>query len=167
MKLEQDQPPFAGFLSHSFTNNSCRTFESAINESRKHGDGDVDTEHILLALVKDPTNIATQLIATKVDIGRIRTYAEFVIGNGEENLIDPVNTLTKGAKLVVELAIEEAEKDDSKIGTQHLLFGGIRQRMGLMAAALADFGITEKDLPELRERAKQLSEAKQNPQGQS
>lgn len=114
----------------------------------------IGDEHILLALIQDPTNISSQLIGIEVNPESVKEVINTLIigkdGYATKNTITP----TLRAINVLKLAINEA--GNNLAGPQHLLFGIIEEGEGIAAKALSFFGITKTDLPELRKKAKEL-----------
>jgi ATP-dependent Clp protease ATP-binding subunit ClpC len=101
------------------------------------------TEHILSGLLE--ANDATVIGAINglgVNIQRLRQALEFVIGRGARPpLVEP--TLSPQARQVLDLAEEEADAENAaEVGTEHLLFGLLREGQGIAAGVLESFGIT-------------------------
>ncbi|MBF8249826.1 MAG: clpC [Candidatus Levybacteria bacterium] len=118
----------------------------------------IRTEHILLALIANPANIASRLIETKTENRKVKDAIEFVIiGDGDTVPTGKIE-ITERSKKIIELAVDEARGNgDAYIGTKHLLFGIIREGEGAAAGVLHAYGIDEINLPELIKRGKELS----------
>ena len=82
----------------------------------------IDTEHILLGLIREDEGVAAKVIINLgVSLSKVRQAVEFVIGRGEKPSTGETG-LTPRAKRVIELAIDEARQlGHNYIGTEHLL----------------------------------------------
>jgi ATP-dependent Clp protease ATP-binding subunit ClpA len=142
-----------------FTKDAINVFNVAQKELGRREHIYTEPGHILLGLISNSTNIAARLIAERADIGKIRSAIDSVIGESEITNLNTETGLTDESKRLIELAIDEARiSNDGHIDTHHLLFGMIREGTDAASGVLKTFKITKEDLPELRERAKQLSE---------
>jgi ATP-dependent Clp protease ATP-binding subunit ClpC len=111
----------------------------------------VGTEHILLALVKEGTGVASVVLKKMgVELKEIRNEIEKKVERGPE----PVSSsqqlpYTPRAKRVLELALEEARHlGHHYIGTEHLLLGLLRENDGVAAQVLIDLGMKLEDVRE-------------------
>ena len=76
-----------------------------------------------------------------VELNKVRSAVEFIIGRGNRMVIGDVN-LTPRAKKVIELAVEEARRlNHNYIGTEHLLLGLVREGEGIAAGVLESLGV--------------------------
>lgn len=102
----------------------------------------IGTEHLLLGLIRQPETAATRLLLDMdVDLGKVRTAVEFIVGRGDRPVFGEVG-LTTGAKRAIELAIDEARLRDAHIiETEHLLVGIVREGDGIGAGVLASMGV--------------------------
>jgi Clp amino terminal domain, pathogenicity island component len=126
-----------------FTDRARNVLTYAQVEAQRFDHSYIDTEHILLALVRESDGTAARVLETMgVELAKVRTAVEFLIGRGDQSLIGEVG-LTPQAKRVIELAIDEARRlDDHYIGTEHLLLGLVREDAGLAAGVLESVGVT-------------------------
>ena len=105
----------------------------------------VDTEHILLAILREGEGVAATIIQNLgVDLDalseQVRTSAK--LGKGEK-ATGPDLPYSSAAKRVMELSMTEArEVNHNYVGTEHLLLGLLRQEKGVGARMLTDAGIT-------------------------
>jgi len=126
-----------------FSERARRALTIAQEEARQLNHSYIDTEHILLGLVREEEGVAAKVL-TNLGIGlnKVRSAVEFVIGRGEKPSIGETG-LTPRAKRVIELAIDEARNlGHSYIGTEHLLLGLLREGEGVAASVLANLGVT-------------------------
>ena len=126
-----------------FSERARRVLTSAQEEAQQLNHSYIDTEHILLGLVREDEGVAARvLVNLGVGLIKVRQAVEFVIGRGEK----PTSTdtgLTPRAKRVIELAIDEARQlGHNYIGTEHLLLGLLREGEGTAASVLGSFGLT-------------------------
>ena len=76
-----------------------------------------------------------------VDLAKVRTAVEFIIGRGDRPVAGEVG-LTPAAKRVVEQSIDEARRlGHHYIGTEHLLLGLVREGEGIAAGVLESLGV--------------------------
>jgi tetratricopeptide (TPR) repeat protein len=102
----------------------------------------VDTEHILLGLVLEGEGAAAKVLASLgVDLEKVRSSFEYIVGRDEKDTTG--ETLTPRAKMVIELAVDEARRlNHSYIGTAHLLLGLLQEGEGTAANILDSFGVS-------------------------
>ena len=71
-----------------------------------------------------------------VELNRVRSAVEFIIGRGDRMIVGEIG-LTPRAKKVIELAVDEARRlGHHYIGTEHLLLGLVREGEGIAAGVL-------------------------------
>ena len=102
----------------------------------------IGTEHILLGLAREGDCFAAMVLAANnVGLPKIRRSVEHVIGRGVPGTLTQ-NGLTPGAKLVFQLALEEArELSNDTVGTGDVLLGLIRDKESIANALLASLGV--------------------------
>lgn len=115
----------------------------AQEEAQRFNHSYIDTEHVLLGLVREEDGVAAKVLTNLgVALNKVRTAVEFIMGRGER----PGNGelgLTPRAKRVIEFAVDEARRlNHTYIGTEHLLLGLLREGEGAAAGVLESFGIT-------------------------
>ena len=126
-----------------FSERARRVLTYAQEEAKHLNHNYIGTEHILLGLVREEEGVAAKVLSSlDVNIGKVRSAVEFIIGRGEKPAT-PETGLTARAKKVIELAIDEARHlGHNYIGTEHLLLGLLREGEGVAAGVLDRFGIT-------------------------
>ncbi|HET9614400.1 MAG TPA: Clp protease N-terminal domain-containing protein, partial [Candidatus Limnocylindrales bacterium] len=119
-----------------------RVIELAIDEARRLGHNYIGTEHLLLGLVREGEGVAARVLENmNVELPKVRTAVEFIIGRGDRPVVGEVG-LTPRAKRVIELAIDEARRlGHNYIGTEHLLLGLVREGEGIAAGVLESLGV--------------------------
>lgn len=133
---------------------SSQTIMLAIQEARRLGQDYVDTEHILLALLRQRSEPAATLLENLgVDLNDLNTVIEFraTFGNKPAR---PGPGLTEAAKRVIERAFDESRAlNDDHIGTEHFLLALLGEPENGATHALISFGVQYRDvLAELRDR---------------
>ena len=125
-----------------FSDGARRVLTFAQDEAQRFGHNYIGTEHLLLALVREEEGVAAHvLIGLGIELGKVRTAVEFIIGRGDRPATGEVG-LTPRAKRVIELAIDEARRlGHDYIGTEHLLLGLLREGEGVAAGVLESMGV--------------------------
>ncbi len=139
-----------------FTERARRVIFYAYKEAQQLGESEVNTEHLLLGLVRESDSIAVRILERLgVSPQRIRNEIErYAIRGGARSSGEM--SLAQRAKRVIDLAYDEARQfNNNYIGTEHLLLGLIREGEGLAARILQKLGA---DLERAREAAKSLRE---------
>ena len=126
-----------------FSERARRVLTIAQEEARNLNHSYIGTEHILLGLVREDEGVAAKILTNmNINLGKVRSAVEFIIGRGEKPTTSETG-LTPRAKRVIELAIDEARHlGQSYIGTEHLLLGLLREEEGVASGVLDSFGIT-------------------------
>ncbi|TFG44813.1 MAG: AAA family ATPase, partial [Dehalococcoidia bacterium] len=126
-----------------FSERARRVLTYAQEEAQNLNHNYIGTEHILLGMVREEDGVAARVLTgMDVNLAKLRSAVEFVIGRGEKPSSGETG-LTSRAKKVIELAIDEARNlNHNYIGTEHLLLGLLREGEGVAAGVLDSFGIT-------------------------
>jgi ATP-dependent Clp protease ATP-binding subunit ClpC len=117
---------------------------------QRYGHNQVDTEHILLALLEQPDGVIPQIIQKlSVDLSLLRTRIDEILrrsprtaaiyGQGGMNQV----FITPRVKRVIDLANEEARRlNDEYISTEHIFLAILDERNTATARVMSDFNIT-------------------------
>ena len=126
-----------------FSERARRVLSLAQEEAQRFNHNYIGTEHILLGLVRESEGVAARVLSSlTVDLAKVRSAVEFIIGRGEKPPQGEIG-LTPRAKKVVELAVDEARRmNHTYIGTEHLLIGLMREGEGVAAGVLESLGVT-------------------------
>ena len=126
-----------------FSERARRVLSLAQEEAQRFNHNYIGTEHILLGLVRETEGVAARVLSSlSVDLSKVRSAVEFIIGRGEKPAQGEIG-LTPRAKKVVELAVDEARRmNHTYIGTEHLLIGLLREGEGGAAGVLESLGVT-------------------------
>src|SRR5438093_423252 len=122
-----------------FTERARRVLTLAQEEAQRFNHNYIGTEHLLLGLVREGEGVAARVLENmNVELSKVRTAVEFIIGRGDRPVVGEVG-LTPRAKRVIELAIDEARRlGHNYIGTEHLLLGLVREGEGIAAGVLPE-----------------------------
>ncbi|HEX9761456.1 MAG TPA: Clp protease N-terminal domain-containing protein [Acidimicrobiia bacterium] len=135
-----------------FTDEARMVVVASEEHCRQAGHPEVNTGHILLSLLDDPTGLTCRTLVGEggwPDSVRERLGALLGPGQGETKGHIPFST---DAKKVLELSLREAIRSQSDhIGVGHILLGLLRDEKSIGAVTLAEFGVDRKhvegDLP--------------------
>ena len=125
-----------------FSERARRVLSLAQEEAQRFNHNYIGPEHILLGLVRETEGVAARVLSSlSVDLSKVRSAVEFIIGRGEKPAQGEIG-LTPRAKKVVELAVDEARRmNHTYIGTEHLLIGLLREGEGVAAGVLESLGV--------------------------
>jgi len=134
-----------------FNDRAKRVLALAQDEAIRLGHNYIGTEHLLLGLVREGDSVAARALASMgVDLSKVRTAVEFVIGRNTEAPPPTEITLSPRTKKAIELAIDESRKlGADHVGPEHLLLGLVREGEGIASGVLESLGVS---LAALRER---------------
>src|SRR5437867_5692837 len=127
-----------------FNDRAKRVLALAQDEAIRFNHNYIGTEHLLLGLVREGEGVAAQVLtALRVDLAKVRTALEFIVGRGDAATSPSEITLSPRTKKVIELAIDEARKlGHSQVGTEHLLLGLVREGEGIASGILESLGVS-------------------------
>ena len=127
-----------------FTNRVKKVLDLAKEQAMRLGQGQIQTEHLLLALVREGQGVAAAALEMMgLDLQQIKLEIEKLITVGAPVLVIGDIPLSSQSKKVLELAIEEARgMAHNYVGTEHLLLGLIREEDGIASQVLAQLGVT-------------------------
>lgn len=128
-----------------FTDRARKVMALANQEAQRLNHEYIGTEHILLGLVKEGSGVGANVLRNlDVDLRKVRLEVEKLVKAGPEMVTMGKLPQTPRAKKVIEYAIEEARSlNHNYVGTEHLLLGLCREKEGLAAQILEEFGVTE------------------------
>jgi ATP-dependent Clp protease ATP-binding subunit ClpA len=127
-----------------FNDRGKRVLALAQDEAIRLNHNYIGTEHLLLGLMLEGEGVAAHVLEQLgVDLSKVRTAVERIIGRGDSTTSPSAITLAPRTKKVIELAIDEARKlGHSHVGTEHLLLGLVREGEGVAAQALQSVGVS-------------------------
>jgi uncharacterized protein (TIGR02246 family) len=110
-------------------------------EASQYGSRQIETEHVLLGLMREGKVLMTQLLGPDLDLMHIRTEIEKVITKGKTFSTAVEVPLSGESKNVLQFAVEEAERLGKRhIEIEHLLLGLLRVDESLAARILKENG---------------------------
>src|SRR5436190_7310615 len=125
-----------------YTERARRVIFFARYEASQFGSTTIETEHLLLGLIREDKNLTNRFLRNHSSIESIRKEIE-----GRTTIREKVSTsidlpLSNECKRILAYAAEEAERLNHRfIGTEHLLLGILREEKCVAAKILFDFGL--------------------------
>lgn len=135
-----------------FTDRSKKVMQLANKEAQRFNRKYIDTEHILLGLVKEGGGIAATVLQNLgVDLRKIRLEVEKKIQSGTVGMVTMVKLpYTSRSKIVIELSAKASrELNHNFVGTEHILIGLLQEKEGIAFQVLDSLGITEDCLKDI------------------
>ncbi len=131
-----------------FTERAQEAAQRAAEIIQRYGHNQIDTEHILLALIEQPQGVISQLLELlKVDANSLAERLDYILrtspkasifGGGAGQIF-----ITPRVKRIIDLANEEANRmKDEYISTEHLFLAILSERNTPAARLLEGAGIT-------------------------
>ncbi|HMA33559.1 MAG TPA: Clp protease N-terminal domain-containing protein, partial [Chloroflexia bacterium] len=131
--------PFA-----ALTQTAQRVLVNAQDEAERANYRYVNTEHLLIGLLREPEGVAARLLATLgIDLAKVRSAVTLITGRGAAKP-RPAGATRLGpqARQALEHAAAEAQRRGQPyVGTGHLLFGLVRHGGGIAAGVLESLGV--------------------------
>lgn len=127
-----------------FTQSSKKAIKYATEEARIYLSPEVDTEHLLLGLLRDEKAFAmTVLVELEVPVEKLRDVVVAAMEMGGAKVENTAWAFSDLSKEVLEVAYGESRTlRHGHIGTEHLLLSMTKVQQGKAARHLRDFGVT-------------------------
>lgn len=137
-----------------FTDQARGAVVLAQEEARLLNHGWIDTEHLLLGLIREGDGVAaTVLQSFGISLEAVRQQVVEIIGRGQEAPPGHMPFMPRLEK-VLELAFREARAlGHDRPGTEHILLGLLRESEGVAASVLMKLGA---DMNRMRQQLIQL-----------
>src|SRR5213083_2210825 len=125
-----------------YTERARRVIFFARYEASQFGSTTIETEHLLLGLIREDKNLTNRFLRNHSSIESIRKEIE-----GRTTIREKVSTsidipLSNECKRILAYAAEEAERLKHRfIGTEHLLLGMLREEQSLASQILRGHGL--------------------------
>lgn len=135
---------FAGANLDNFSDPARRTLVMAWEEAHRLNHIYIDTEHILLGLLRVGEDAAAVKVLVRLGFepSKIKSAVEYFITRGYHRTELTELALMPRAIKVLKLAVDEARKSDNPyVGTEHLLLGLVREGEGIAAGVLESLGV--------------------------
>ena len=131
-----------------FTDRARKVMQLANHEAQRFNRACIDTEQILVALMKEGEGVAAVVLkGLGISLQKIRGEIEKIVPSGPDRVLMGRMPLTAHATQIIENAQKEAaELQHSYIGTEHLLLGLTLQKEGVAAKVLANLGVKLDDI---------------------
>ena len=138
-----------------FTEKARRTIFFARYEASQYGSPYIETEHLLLGILREDQALSRKFLREKFGTQSIRDEIESQITRGERISTSVEVPISAECRRILNYAAEEAEQLGNKhIGTEHLLLGVLREDGSFAARLLTERGLK---LAWLREELARLS----------
>src|SRR5678810_990755 len=125
-----------------YTERARRVIFFARYEASQFGSTTIETEHLLLGLIREDKNLTNRFLRNHSSIESIRKEIE-----GRSTIREKVSTsidlpLSNECKRILAYAAEEAERLNHRhVGTEHLLLGILREEKSMAAEILQERGL--------------------------
>jgi ATP-dependent Clp protease ATP-binding subunit ClpC len=131
-------------MSYDFTDRTRKVLAMTREEAIRLQHDHVDTEHILLGLIRERDGVAVSVLTRlSLNLEQVRERVEAAVGRGNAKVALGKLPYTSSAKNVLGLAMAEArELNHSFVGPEHLLLGLLREERGIAARVLEEEGVT-------------------------
>lgn len=129
-------------ITQYFSERAKEAIQVAAEAAVEHGNRNIDTEHLLLGIIKSDDVVERILKELTVNMKMLQEEIEELFPKGGS--IDAPPGLTPRAKQVLQLAFYTSQEiGHNYIGGEHILLGLIRENEGLAAQLFRKLGITQ------------------------
>jgi Clp amino terminal domain, pathogenicity island component len=126
-----------------FTEKARRVIFFARYEASQHGSQGIETEHLLLGLLREDNGLRMRLLGRPGSIESIRKEIESRITRGERISTSVEVPISSECKQALNFAAEEAERlAQQYVGTEHIILGLLRVEKSMAATILTAHKIT-------------------------
>lgn len=131
-----------------FTDRARKVMQLANEEARRFNHEYINTEHILLGLVKEGSGVAANVLKNLgVDLYKVRSEVEKFAQSGPDTASSSKVPHTPLAKQVIESSMAEARSlNHNYVGTEHLLLGLLKHDEGIACQVLTNLGLKLEDV---------------------
>ncbi|MEX2307566.1 MAG: type III pantothenate kinase [Pirellulales bacterium] len=131
-----------------FTDRARKVMQLANEQVRRFNHEYIDTEHVLLGLVKEGGGVAADVLKNlAVDLRQIRLEVEKRIQSEPDIVTKGILPLSRRTKAVIEHAkLESQGLGNDYVGTEHLLLGLLSDSDGVGGQVLRSFGLEIEDV---------------------
>jgi ketosteroid isomerase-like protein len=138
-----------------YTENSRRVIFFARFEASQYGSRQIETEHLLLGLLREGHTLMRNLLGSDLDLKQIRTEIEKKIVKRERFATSVEVPLSEESRKILRFAAEEATELGTRyVGMEHLLLALLRVDGSVAARILTQQGCRQ---TKLREQVAKLS----------
>lgn len=126
-----------------YTEKARRVIFFARYEASQYGSISIDTEHLLLGLLREDSALGARLFAQPGEAASIREEVDNRITRRERISTSLEIPLSMESKRALNFAAEEADRLGHRhVGTEHVVLGLLRVEQGVAASILGDHGVT-------------------------
>jgi len=130
-----------------FTETTRRVIFFARYEASEYGSRHIDTEHLLLGLMREDFPLITAMIGSTISVDAIRQEIEKHIQRGERFSVGIEVPLSAESSRVLQFAGEEADRlAQQHVGTEHMLLALLREKNARAATILRQYGAREAEI---------------------
>jgi len=131
-----------------FTNEARKVMAIANEQAQQFSNGYIDTEHILLGLVKESSSTGAAILNDLgVNIEKLLSEVEQLPKGRADTIKAEKPPQSEGAINVIKYAIEEARAfEHNYIGSEHILLGLLLETDGIAAKVLANLNVKLEDV---------------------
>ncbi len=137
-----------------FTERAQEAAQRAAEIIQRYGHNQIDTEHILLALIEQPQGVISQLLGiAKIDAENFKERLDYILRTSPKASIFGGGAgqvfITPRVKRIIDQANQEANRlKDEYISTEHIFLAILSERNTPAARLLEDLGITRQRMME-------------------
>jgi ATP-dependent Clp protease ATP-binding subunit ClpC len=125
-----------------YTEKARRVVFFARLEASQFGSSHIETEHILLGILREEKELINRFLRSNVSVESIRDRIEALSGKRKPHPPNQDLPLANESKRVLTYAAEEAkELASNTIGSEHIFLGLLRAKSGMAASLLNEHGI--------------------------
>ena len=144
-----------------FSETARRCIFFARYEASQFGSPYIETEHLLLGVLREDSALAHRLLGSHAGVEAIRAQIDASTTNRQKISTSVDLPLSRAAQRALVSAFEEADSAMQKaVGTEHLMLGLLREENSLAAVLLRERGVT---LERLRDDTRGSSWTPQEP----
>jgi hypothetical protein len=130
-----------------FTETTRRVIFFARYEASEYGSQHIETEHLLLGLLREDFPLMIAMLGSTISVDAIRQEIEKHIQRGERFSVAIEVPLSAESTRVLRFAGEEADRlGQRNVGTEHMLLGLLREKNARAAAVLQQYGAREGEI---------------------
>lgn len=133
-----------------YTEKARRVIFFARYEASQFGSRYIDTEHMLLGILREDRGLMAQILLDPTEASRMQSEIESRAFKGEKVATSVDLPLSNAAKRVIAYAAEESVRlADEHIGAEHLFLGLLREKDSLAQVVLTKHGIKLEQMRQL------------------
>ncbi len=126
-----------------YTEQARRALLFARYEASQFGSRTIDSEHLLLGLLRDPRGVTGKFLAhANLAVDDVRDTIESHLARGQKIAMSVEIPFTGGSNRILNFAAAEADRlQHDYVGSEHLLLGILREEQSRAASVLKEKGL--------------------------